>query len=75
MLCAIDGIERFAWIESPVDIISGGRTFGAIKRSIGMWRSLLPQARVFELEGAGHLPIEEATEEMSRIVFNMPYGA
>ena len=69
MLCAIDGIERFAWIRRPIDIVCGARTFGAIKRSVGMWRGLWPQARVFPLEGAGHMPIEEATEELSRIVF------
>jgi pimeloyl-ACP methyl ester carboxylesterase len=69
MLCAIDGIERFAWIQSPIDIVYGERTFGAIKRSVGMWQGVWPHARVFELEGAGHLPIEEATEDLSRIVF------
>jgi pimeloyl-ACP methyl ester carboxylesterase len=70
MLCAIEGIERFAWIERPVDIICGARTFGAIKRSVGMWRDLWPRARVFELEGVGHLPIVEATEELGRIIFH-----
>jgi pimeloyl-ACP methyl ester carboxylesterase len=69
MLCAIDGIERFAWIQSPIDIICGERTFGAIKKSVGMWQGVWPHARVFELEGAGHLPIEEATDDLSRIVF------
>ncbi|HKQ77640.1 MAG TPA: alpha/beta fold hydrolase [Blastocatellia bacterium] len=69
MLCAIDGIERFAWIRRPIDIVCGERTFGAIKRSVGMWRAVWPHARLFELEGAGHLPIDEATEDLSRIVF------
>ena len=69
ILCSIDGIERFAWIRHPIDIVCGERTFGAIKRSIDMWRGVWPQARVFELQDAGHLPIEEATENLSRIVF------
>ena len=69
MLCAIDGIEEIGMDLSPIDIICGERTFGAIKKSVGMWRGVWPNARVFELEGAGHLPIEEATEDLSRIVF------
>src|SRR5262245_44981769 len=69
VLCAIDGIESFAWIQRPIDIVCGERTFKAIKRSVGMWRGVWPHARVFELEGAGHLPIEEATEDLGRIVF------
>ncbi|MGH9939138.1 MAG: alpha/beta fold hydrolase, partial [Blastocatellia bacterium] len=69
MLCAIDGIAGFAWIQHPIDIVCGERTFNAIKRSAAMWREIWPQARVFELEGAGHLPIEEATEDLSRIIF------
>jgi len=69
MLCAIDGIESFAWIRRPIDIVCGERTFGAVKRSVGMWRGVWPQSRVFELQGAGHLPIIEASEELSRIVF------
>ncbi len=70
MLCEIGGIERFAGIQRPIDIICGERTFGAIKRSVGMWRGVWPHARVFELNGAGHLPIEEATEDLSRIIFS-----
>jgi len=70
MLCAIDGIAGFAWIQHPIDIVCGERTFNAIKRSVARWRGIWPQARVFEIEGAGHLPIEEATEDLSRIIFD-----
>jgi pimeloyl-ACP methyl ester carboxylesterase len=69
LLTAIDGIASFAWIRHPVDIVYGERTFGAIRRSVEMWRGVWPQARAFELAGAGHLPIEEAPEGLSRIIF------
>lgn len=70
MLCSIDGLAGFGWIRHPVDIVYGERTFGAIKRSVEMWKGVWPQARTFELKSAGHLPIEEATGQLSRIVFD-----
>ena len=71
LLTGIDGIDQFAWIRHPIDLVHGERTFGAVRRSIGMWTRIWPQARVFELRGAGHLPILEATEPLSRIIFNL----
>jgi hypothetical protein len=49
--------------------VYGERTFGAVKKSVGMWQSIWPQARAHMLEGAGHLPILEATAQLARIVF------
>lgn len=69
LLAGIDGIQRWAGIDKPVEIVCGERSFGAIKKSVGMWKAIWPQARAFELAGAGHLPILEATEALSRIVF------
>lgn len=66
----IRGIDEFAWIRHPIDILYGERTFGAVRASVAMWKRILPQARVLELKGAGHLPIQEATAELSRIIFN-----
>lgn len=69
LLTGIDGIQRWAGLHKPVDIVFGERSFGAIKKSVGIWKGIWPQARAFELAGAGHLPILEATEALSRIVF------
>lgn len=70
LLSEIEGIERFAALERvPIDIVYGERTFGAVKKSVAMWQSIWPQARAHLLEGAGHLPILEATEALSKIVF------
>lgn len=69
LLARVEGIERWRGVQQPVDIVFGERSFGAIKTSVEMWKALWPQARAFELAGAGHLPILEATETLSGIVF------
>lgn len=69
LLGKIGGIERFSNLSLPVDIAYGARTFGAVKNSVSQWQGIWPQARAWQLEGAGHLPIEEASEPLSRIIF------
>src|SRR5215468_1418302 len=69
LLGELDGVARFGRLRLPVDLIYGARTFGAVKESIALWRGVWPQARRHELAGAGHLPIQEATEQLSEIVF------
>jgi pimeloyl-ACP methyl ester carboxylesterase len=69
LLASIGSIERFRALQIPTDIVYGARSFQAVKQSVEMWRKLWPHARVWELAGAGHLPILEATEALSRILF------
>jgi pimeloyl-ACP methyl ester carboxylesterase len=70
LLSEVEGIERFAGLRRvPIDIVYGERTFGAVKKSVAMWQGIWPQARARVLEGAGHLPILEATGALSEIVF------
>jgi len=71
LLTGIESIDPFVWIRQPIEIVHGARTFAAVRASIGMWRGIWPQARVFELTGAGHLPILEATEPLARIIFHL----
>ncbi len=40
-----------------------------MKRSLALWREVLPRALVRELSGAGHLPLEEATAEVAEVIF------
>jgi pimeloyl-ACP methyl ester carboxylesterase len=70
MLDGLGSIERFGSIPVPVDILYGERTFGAVKVSLDEWRRVLPQARCWEIRGAGHLPIEDAPAEVASIVFD-----
>jgi pimeloyl-ACP methyl ester carboxylesterase len=72
LLGELDDVARFSRLRSPVDLIHGAKTFGAIKESIQIWRGVWPHARCHELAGAGHLPIQEATAQMSEIVFYPP---
>jgi pimeloyl-ACP methyl ester carboxylesterase len=69
LLGELDDITRFSCLRLPVDLIYGAHTFGAIKESIALWRGVWPHARCHELAGAGHLPIQEATGQLSEIVF------
>ena len=69
MLSKIEGLEQFRDLTMRIDIAYGERTFGAVKRSVSQWLELWPHARAVELRGAGHLPFEEATEQLCRIIF------
>jgi len=62
-------VERFRGFAAPVDIAHGERSFGAVKKSLALWRGALPQARVTVLAGAGHMPITEATSEVASLLF------
>ena len=69
LLAEIKSVRRFASLTMPIDLVYGARTFRAVKQSIAIWCDLWPQAHALELSGAGHLPIEEATVELARIIF------
>jgi pimeloyl-ACP methyl ester carboxylesterase len=56
-------------MRMPIDIVYGARTFAAVKKSAALWRTIWPQARCWELPTAGHLPLEEATAQLSEIIF------
>lgn len=72
LLASLGSIERFRDVHAPTDIVYGARSFQAVKASVAMWQALWPHAQAWELAGAGHLPILEATEALSRIVFASP---
>ena len=69
LLADIPGVEWFRDFCQPVDILCGEKTFAAARESARRWQSVWPQARCHELKGAGHLPVEEAAEQLSEIVF------
>lgn len=71
LFAEVGGVERFRGARVPVDLVYGEKTFGAVRRSITLWRDVLPRARAFELAGAGHLPIEEQPGRLSEIVFGL----
>jgi pimeloyl-ACP methyl ester carboxylesterase len=69
LLVSIGSIERFRPLHAPTAILYGARSFQAVKQSVAMWQAMWPHARSYELAGAGHLPLLEATAELSRILF------
>ncbi|MBM3265617.1 MAG: alpha/beta fold hydrolase [candidate division Zixibacteria bacterium] len=69
MFADLEGIARFGALHRPTDIAYGERTFGAIKNSLPAWKKLWPHACIREMKGAGHLPIQEATEQVAGLLF------
>ena len=65
--CGFPG--QFRGMPLEVDILYGQKTFSAVRKSVGIWKEALPQARVRELAGVGHLPISEGTGEVAKVVF------
>ena len=61
--------EHFRALTLPIDIVHGSRTFGAVRRSVAIWKEIWPHASVTELPGAGHLPIREAPAALAELVF------
>jgi pimeloyl-ACP methyl ester carboxylesterase len=61
--------EQFRGMDIPVEIIRGEKTFTAVKQAVERWRSVWPEMSVHILVGVGHLPIEEASEAVRKIVF------
>ncbi|HEY0079650.1 MAG TPA: alpha/beta fold hydrolase [Pyrinomonadaceae bacterium] len=70
----LEGVERFERLRLPVDIAYGERTFGAVRKSVEMWRGVWPQAHARRLEGAGHLPLQEAARKLCEIIFDSADG-
>jgi len=66
--CGFPG--QFRGMPVAVEILYGQKTFSAVKQSVEVWKEALPQARVRELAGVGHLPISEGTEEVAQVVFD-----
>ena len=69
LLDAVGDYRRFEPITTPIDLVNGAKTFQAIRHSAQLWQRIWPQARHHVLAGAAHLPLEEATGDLAKIVF------
>ena len=70
--CGFPG--QFRGVPVAMDILYGQKTFSAVRKSVGIWKEALPQARVRELAGVGHLPILQGTKEVAKVVFTGAKG-
>ena len=61
--------EQFRGMDIPVEIIRGEKTFTAVKQAVERWKGVWPEMSVHILVGVGHLPIEEESEGVRKIVF------
>lgn len=74
MLSECGGPDQFRGLDLPVDILYGEKTFSAVRESVGGWKEALSQARVTELKGVGHLPIQEGAKRVAEIAFKYVEG-
>lgn len=68
MLRQLPPRESFAHLSMPITIVHGERTFDAIRESVLLWKQLWPHSIAIELQGAGHLPIQEATQSLAEVL-------
>ncbi|MBY0372487.1 MAG: alpha/beta hydrolase [Bryobacteraceae bacterium] len=69
VLAQIKNPKRFRTVSAPVDIVFGEKTFAAVRESLPVWKPVFATVRNWELSGAGHLPIVEATSQFCKILF------
>lgn len=69
MLRQMPGYTMFAELEHPIVVAHGEKTFEAVQKSVKMWTEMWPQSSAVEIAGAGHLPLQEASEALARAMF------
>jgi pimeloyl-ACP methyl ester carboxylesterase len=73
---ALGHYSRFADVQAEIILAHGEKTFGAVRQSLNMWRENWPAATSHELQGAGHLGLEEAPGQVAELIFaNTPEPA
>lgn len=70
MLAECGRPAQFHGLDLPVDILFGEKTFSAVRKSVREWQEALPRARLAQLPGVGHLPMQEACAEVAHTVFS-----
>ena len=75
MLVAQRRPERYAHLRCAVSLVYGERTFAAVRRSVARFHAMWPDAHVVTLPGAGHLPIQEATDAVAALVLSDERGS
>jgi pimeloyl-ACP methyl ester carboxylesterase len=66
---AIPAAQDFADLPGKIELVHGERTFAAIRQSVDTWSTVWPHSVTTEVEDAGHLLLEEAPDEIARLIF------
>ena len=69
MMYEHEGPKRYVNLDVPIDLLVGEKTFSAVKKSSQILKETLTNVRIHRLSGAGHLPIEEQTEKVAKVIF------
>lgn len=69
LFASLESAEIFRGVSASVDLVYGEKSFGAVRRSIGLFQKAMPHARPICLRGARHMPFAEATGGLARIIF------
>ena len=69
MLNRVDIHKRFKNLTMDMDILYGEHTFGAVRQAVEIYRSLLPQVKLKELRGVGHLPMIKGARQLAAFIF------
>lgn len=72
MLCRGADAGRYRDLRHPITLLHGANSFTAVKRSVQIYGAQWPHATRHVLDGAGHLPIQEATEDVAALGFDIP---
>jgi pimeloyl-ACP methyl ester carboxylesterase len=69
LLDSIGDYNLFREITIPIKIIYGAKTFKSVHKSVSLWSNIFPNSESYKLSNAAHLPLEEATEKISQLLF------
>jgi len=70
MLVQLEDTNAFENISCPTTIIHGDKTFKSVFKSLNYYQRIWENPKIIELKKVGHLPIQEAPEKISKIIFN-----
>ena len=70
MLVGLENTNALENINCPITIIHGDKTFKSVYKSLIYYQKIWETPTIIELKKVGHLPIEEAPSEISKIIFN-----
>jgi pimeloyl-[acyl-carrier protein] methyl ester esterase len=72
ILHRIDIQTEYAGLQVRIDVLYGEHTFVAVRRSVQIFKNLLPQIKTHELADVGHLPMIKGARQLAAAIFEKP---